>query len=776
MSGQSPHIHIDNGQKSFFENLWERRFLQYTFSYLIGSWAFIQFVDWFVIRYHLSPSWTEVFLVFLVSLLPSVLLFTYFHGRPGPDRWQKIEKIIIPVNVIISLVLVFVLFSGKALGSTQTSVEVVNEEGVIQQRIVPTAAFSQRFVMFPLENGSGEQSEDWLRFIMPMMQGFDLEQDYRIHAIHPFELLYEFQAMGEKITDEIPFSSQLKIAQDNYSDFFVSGIINSVGDLINVTLRAYQSDNGRLFFESTFEEDHPTKIVDAFSVALTEQLYIKDALYSDKTIVDLPAGNLFSYSMPALKKYVEGTLYAAGGDMDMSIATFEAALADDPDFVRMYNELGILYLMTNQVAKKDSVIKIAMQRMSALPEREQMYIKLTYFQPNQLQKIQALLDMWMDLYPHDSKPYEVSIRINRMMQNLNVAFGTAKKAYARGHRGKLVKTLATICVDLNKIDSAKIFLREFAELYPDKAKDDFTLGEIYLREKNFAAARKFFDDLAILDPTSHKIALKQAEVAGRQRRYDAELKHLDEALSNALQYADTVAVLTKLEGSYMNRGRITESLSTMDKRIAMAERKQGAFAARIGLIFYPTIFQYGLIDQLDVAQARVDSFRAVFPLPEGTQCAAELNFALGAEDLERLEETLAQCRTVLEELQGQAVLMMADAFKSYLEENHAEAVRLFTEFGEATGLPEDQLAYLVGKSERLAGNLKDAKQTLENGLSIEPGSSYLMFELAETALAMKDTKLARTMVDQLTEVWNQADAPFIYLPRLEEMQSALSMQ
>ncbi len=78
---------------SFIESLKERRVPQITGIYIGASWGLIQFIEWLVERYGLSPYLPDFSLVILFSLIPTVVVISYFHGRPGPDKWTKFEII-----------------------------------------------------------------------------------------------------------------------------------------------------------------------------------------------------------------------------------------------------------------------------------------------------------------------------------------------------------------------------------------------------------------------------------------------------------------------------------------------------------------------------------------------------------------------------------------------------------------------------------------------------------------------------------------------------------
>ena len=67
-------------QKSLFQDLMNRRVPHIIGFYLAAGWAVLQFIDWMVNRYILSPHLVDFTLTSLVSFIPSILILAYFHG------------------------------------------------------------------------------------------------------------------------------------------------------------------------------------------------------------------------------------------------------------------------------------------------------------------------------------------------------------------------------------------------------------------------------------------------------------------------------------------------------------------------------------------------------------------------------------------------------------------------------------------------------------------------------------------------------------------------
>src|SRR5688500_10670809 len=94
-------------------NLLERPRPQRPAADLGAGWGLVQFIAFMEERYLFSPHWTDVCLLLLGLLLPSVILYTYNHGRPGADEFRRSEKVGIPLNVAIAALVVWLVFGGR---------------------------------------------------------------------------------------------------------------------------------------------------------------------------------------------------------------------------------------------------------------------------------------------------------------------------------------------------------------------------------------------------------------------------------------------------------------------------------------------------------------------------------------------------------------------------------------------------------------------------------------------------------------------------------------
>ena len=129
--------YVPNVEKTLFADLFERRVPQFIGLYFAISWGVIQFITWVVDRYLLSPHLVDLSLGVAISMIPSMLILSYFHRRPGRDKWNRFEKIVVPSNFIISTVLLFFFFYPKDLGAVTENIIIEDLSGNEITKTIP---------------------------------------------------------------------------------------------------------------------------------------------------------------------------------------------------------------------------------------------------------------------------------------------------------------------------------------------------------------------------------------------------------------------------------------------------------------------------------------------------------------------------------------------------------------------------------------------------------------------------------------------------------------
>ena len=337
---------------SFVKELLKRRVPQILGIYLATSWAIIEFLDWLIEQFSVSPYLPTFVLLIFASMIPTVLLIAYFHGKPGRDTWTKTEKIGIPVNVVAAAFLLFFVFKGKELGATTSVISLEDEEGQTIERIVPKTEFRKKLMLYFPANETGDTSLNWLSYGIADMLSTDLIQDYylEVRSLHVGGSFVRVKEAGYTDLTGLPLMLEKEIADDRHLDYFLTGSFSMVDEKLSLETKLYNTGNGKLIAQNTFFEQDVFDLVDQLSVQLKKDLEIPE--YHIEQTTDLPVAEIATRSLEAYKWYILGAGEAFfHQDFNKAIQQIRKAVSIDSTFSLAQFALYQMYLFSNQSTK-----------------------------------------------------------------------------------------------------------------------------------------------------------------------------------------------------------------------------------------------------------------------------------------------------------------------------------------------------------------------------------------------------------------------------------------
>ena len=134
-------------------DLWARRVPHILVTYTITSSSIILFIDWLVSRYNLNQVYTDILLIAIITLIPSIIMIAYFHGRPGKDEWKSAELVGIPINIFVTFICIFVFISPDLLSGDQEQGDKIFKSIAVLYNLLPGNAMAA-YVFHPLVQSS----------------------------------------------------------------------------------------------------------------------------------------------------------------------------------------------------------------------------------------------------------------------------------------------------------------------------------------------------------------------------------------------------------------------------------------------------------------------------------------------------------------------------------------------------------------------------------------------------------------------------------------------
>ncbi|MBX2817200.1 MAG: hypothetical protein KTR24_14425 [Saprospiraceae bacterium] len=759
-------------RKGLIEDLIERRFFRYLGTYLAVSFGLLQFADFVEARYHLEENLVEKVGLFLAVLLPAFVVFIYNHGRKGHDAWRPFEKIFIPVSLTLGLVLSLVCFNNLSSAELTEEVSITSEDGSEEKRVIPSLAATKKLVSFPLKNNTGNSDLDWISLAIPLLFDSDIEQDMRISHTNPTNLKYRYETYGQSFPDPISFSNEVRIAQDLYADYFLAGEIQEVtSEQVTLKVQLSETESGRTFYETTLSGPDIFAVTDQLSKELTEQFYLPDAQDPSLSYIDLPVQDLITADAEALELYIKGALASAMGESQRQAAYeyLKAAAEKDPSCAVCLANLSALQVGINQFEEAKSSIDEAARLAQSLPERTRLLIRFQQLSvENDAGSMIRLLENWQKLYPNDVRPYRYLIDFFSRTNMLDRAKEYGELAMQRGHRGALMSRLADLYIRTDELDRAESLLQEFAERYPQKAKESTKLADVYIAKGELDKAEQVYEDLFLLGVDRISLYTGNSDVLDRQGRFPEAEAMLQDGLAAAKTVQDSISVMDQLYLHFRRLAKFAELKKSYEDKIKLLRK----IAPPIAEVNYLNLYlaDLGAFNRDSLGIAFVEYIKDFSPqYAEAFGCIGDFVFALGKDQLDLIQSSLGDdCKNMLLENSPGEMETLLDGLVLRLQGEHANAASKYQAYIDSSGLNAREFEGDLVDLYRLSGNLERARSLANAALLSDPNNPAMLLSTAQLDQAEGKEERARERLAILRETWSEADSQYNKVVRAKE--------
>jgi len=361
-------------QVGILQDLWQRRVPQTMVSYLILSWLVSWIIKYLVNSYLWSPHLVSLTWVVLLSLIPSVFLITYFHGRRKEEKWKRLEIIGLPVNLVVTILITVFIFNGKDLGAATKTVTFENEDGLKVEKVIVKNEFRKKIALFFFENKTGNKEYDWAQYSFANLLEYDLSQDIFIDIRTPYKFINKLVNAGFEDGLGVPVTLMQKISGYYHLDYFVTGSFDKTNEDYNVTIKIHKTASGQLLKENSFNGPDPFSLVDEIAVQIKYDLKIpEDHITSTR---DFPIADIFTSSPEALKFFTKGiNARMFENDFSNAIGLLEKASQTDSSFAVAHFNLANLYFQNNNVEGALTALHATKKNLHKLPDRIQFQTK-----------------------------------------------------------------------------------------------------------------------------------------------------------------------------------------------------------------------------------------------------------------------------------------------------------------------------------------------------------------------------------------------------------------
>ncbi|MBR9914040.1 MAG: hypothetical protein GYB32_04310 [Algicola sp.] len=348
--------------------------LKFFAAYLVAAWTFLQFVDWVLNRYDISPYWVDVLLWLFIGIIPSLLIYLYHQERLNKLIFRRREKIIIPLNIILLVMTLYFVFGNSDLGATTKEISFENTEGQLETKRFTKEEFRVGVPIYGFNQISEDSTISWMRYGIGKLLLEDLLQNKNLSP--------EFMFLTNTTT---------KIREASlFNEFYIDGNYQKIGDNYEITTFIRKATNGKVIKQQLFKGPDVLKLLDDISAYITSESGFVES--NNLRYIDLPINEFISNSLPAIEAYTNGD-YKKAYDID---SKFALAYLKEAERNRNYNKGK---LETQDIIDKAAALK------NKLPLQKQLEISIqrnlaydNYEEAEKLVKLQLEVDPNNDFY------------------------------------------------------------------------------------------------------------------------------------------------------------------------------------------------------------------------------------------------------------------------------------------------------------------------------------------------------------------------------------------
>jgi hypothetical protein len=345
--------------------------IQFLAGYLVAAWTFLQFLDWILNRYDISPNWVDLFLWIFIGVVPSLAIYFHHQDRINDGVLKPREKILFPVNLILLAITMYFGFGNSDLGATTKEISFTNDAGELEKKRITKEEFRIGLPIFSFEQTKTDSVNQWLEYGIRELICQDLLQDKNISP---------YSSGTASTVDKV---MQSKI----FNEYYLDGIYEVTDNLYKVTPRVRNAKNGKVIAEKEFTGSNLLDLLDDVSIYVRENIGIIEE--KRDFYIDLNLKDFMSTSLEAIK-------YSLNGE-------HEKAQAIDKTFAMSYlfdAERKIRYSYGS--LEERNTIDEAYKYSSKLPLQRQLEIRIRkYIAYEDWDMAEKLIKLQLEIDPSD---------------------------------------------------------------------------------------------------------------------------------------------------------------------------------------------------------------------------------------------------------------------------------------------------------------------------------------------------------------------------------------
>ncbi|MCF6319602.1 MAG: tetratricopeptide repeat protein [Proteobacteria bacterium] len=570
---------------SIFEEIIARRIPHIIGMYIAGVWLSIEIADWMSDRFNMPNQLSIYVFVGMSTFIPSVVMLAWGHGRPGKDRWSKLELAWLPTNILLSVLAIsyfIVSLEGETLPQNMQLVQPMVSQLPIENigKVEIKNNNHHKVISFFWENKTGNQSYDWLSYGAAWLFAQDVKRTPNISASTPYEsrnLIRELQKKGFERSLNIPLSLAIQMGNKFSKKWMVLGSFSIENNTLMFLAKLYNVETGLVVKELFASHENLLKSLDSISNDIGKFLLDSENINEDSNIIpDLAIQDHTSKNIEAIKYLISAKNHVAfENDYKAAIDDLLKALEIDNSFAEA-NVLATSYYQAQ--GDFENAIKQSKKALSLdykIYQESVFAIKASLFgMSGDQNKAQLVLENWIKVFPTSPLAHATLARkylfSNDQLEKAEMVFEKLLSLDSDNH-DTLLNLGQIYRVQGEKQKSIEV-LEKHLSANPDNIKAYIVLANAYKQFSMFDKAIAMFEQASIIGSDNYEAEIGIAQTIAIQGDYKRALKIIDKYLEPQNTDSEKLYLLNAKVSIYMTTGQITKAFELLEQMQESAKK------------------------------------------------------------------------------------------------------------------------------------------------------------------------------------------------------------
>lgn len=232
-------------QDSYFQRLWKKRIPQILAVYILLAWLGLQLFDWALHQFGISPHWAQIFLITILGVIPSLLVYLNNRERVRQGQLKLREKILFPSNFVLLGALLFFMFRTADLGATSKDITFTNPDGSVVTKTIIKEEFKKQFPVFSFESMKKDSVHEWIGPALGVYIQYKLSQNEYLSP-------YYIQQPLDKTPTNFTKVEKVQLAKTATEPFYIDGQYQVIDDQYEIISALRNRKTGNLIKERQF--------------------------------------------------------------------------------------------------------------------------------------------------------------------------------------------------------------------------------------------------------------------------------------------------------------------------------------------------------------------------------------------------------------------------------------------------------------------------------------------------------------------------------------------